>query len=120
MAESAPWSAPLDPRGGHDDTLQLYPISAPPDQIRERLGWASPEHVRASSGHLRPELAKITVPTPVVHGDADPNVPLEPSARAIATLVPNSRLEVIAGTPHGLTIVHAEQLNALLLDLLNC
>ena len=21
VAESAPWSAPLDPRGGHDDTL---------------------------------------------------------------------------------------------------
>lgn len=67
---------------------------------------------------FRADLAKITVPTLVVHGDADRIVPLEISGRRTAAQVPGSRLEVVAGAPHGLTATHGDALNAHLLTFL--
>ena len=67
---------------------------------------------------FRADLAAITVPTLVVHGDADRIVPLDISGRKSAAAIAGSRLEVIAGAPHGLTVTHGDALNALLLDFL--
>jgi peroxiredoxin len=67
---------------------------------------------------FRGDLAKITVPTLVVHGDADRIVPLEVSGKRAAASIKGSRLEVIAGAPHGLTATHGEALNALMLSFL--
>ena len=67
---------------------------------------------------FRRDLAKITVPTLVVHGDADRIVPLEVSGKRAAASIKGSRLEVIAGAPHGLTATHGEALNALMLSFL--
>lgn len=67
---------------------------------------------------FRPDMAKIGVPTLVVHGDADRIVPLEVSGQKAADMISTSRLEVIAGAPHGLTATHADQLNRVMLDFL--
>src|SRR5690606_610165 len=67
---------------------------------------------------FREDLATITVPTLVVHGDADRIVPLEVSGRRTASLVSGSRLAVIEGAPHGLTATHGDALNRLLIDFL--
>jgi len=47
-------------------------------------------------------MPAITVPTLVVHGDADVSLPLELCGARSAQLVPGGRLEVYEGAPHGL------------------
>ena len=63
-------------------------------------------------------MPKISVPTLVVHGDADRVVPLEISGQKAAELIADSRLEVIKGAPHGLTATHPNELNKAMLDFL--
>jgi non-heme chloroperoxidase len=67
---------------------------------------------------FRKDLAAISVPTLVVHGDADRIVPLAASAKRTHEAVKGSRLVVLEGAPHGLNWTHAEQLNRALLDFL--
>ena len=67
---------------------------------------------------FRADLAKITVPTLVVHGDADQIVPLPVSGKRAAEMIANSRLEVIEGAPHGLNVTHGPQLTELMLAFL--
>jgi len=67
---------------------------------------------------FRADLAQISIPTLVVHGDHDKTVPFEVSGKRAAALIAGSRLEVIKGAPHGLTATHGDQLNALMLDFL--
>lgn len=88
------------------------------------IAWdASPLATRAcitafGTTDFRRDLAAITVPTLIVHGDADRIVPLEVSGQRSAEMIAGSRLEVVAGAPHGLTATHAEELNRLMLDFL--
>jgi len=51
---------------------------------------------------LRAELAAITIPTLVIHGDADRSAPLDFTGRQTAALLPNGSLHVIAGGGHGI------------------
>jgi non-heme chloroperoxidase len=90
-----------------------------------RLSWtiasgASPtgtlECVGAWLTDFRKDLAKIEVPTLVVHGDADRIVPLDASARRTHEAVKGSRLVVLKDAPHGLTWTHAEEVNRALLE----
>lgn len=67
---------------------------------------------------FRDDLRKITVPTLVLHGDADAIVPLEGSGQRTYRTVPGSELVVIPGGPHGLNVSHADQFNQALLDFL--
>ena len=60
---------------------------------------------------FRKDLARIDVPTLVIHGDADRIVPLAASGKLTAEAVKGSRLVVIEGGPHGLTWTHAEKVN---------
>ncbi|HEX9105311.1 MAG TPA: alpha/beta fold hydrolase, partial [Polyangia bacterium] len=53
------------------------------------------------SGDRTPALHKLAVPTLVVHGDADPLVPVE-GGRATARAIPGARLEIIPGMGHEL------------------
>ena len=73
--------------------------------------------VRAfSETDFRPEMAAaLTMPTLIVHGDADVNVPLELCGRRAAALVPGSRLDVYEGAPHGLPLTDRDRLTADLL-----
>jgi pimeloyl-ACP methyl ester carboxylesterase len=67
---------------------------------------------------FRKDLAKIAVPTLVIHGDSDRIVPLEVTGKRTHELVKGSRLVVIEGGPHGLNWTHAERVNRELLDFL--
>ncbi len=67
---------------------------------------------------FRKDLARIDVPTLVVHGDADRILPIDVTGKRTHELVKGSRLVVIEGGPHGLNWTHAEQVNRELLDFL--
>jgi pimeloyl-ACP methyl ester carboxylesterase len=54
-----------------------------------------------ASGNRRPALAKLTVPTLVIHGDRDPLVPVE-HGEDTARAVPGAELLIIEGMGHNL------------------
>jgi non-heme chloroperoxidase len=60
---------------------------------------------------FRAEMRKITIPTLVIHGDADQSAPLELTGRKTRRLIQGSQLKVYEGAPHGLFITHMERLN---------
>jgi pimeloyl-ACP methyl ester carboxylesterase len=67
---------------------------------------------------FRPDLAKIDVPTLVLHGDADRILPIAATGGPrLAAAIPGSRLVVVEGAPHGLLWTHADEVNRALLDL---
>jgi len=67
---------------------------------------------------FRDDLATVTVPTLVIHGDSDGIVPFEVSGQRSATAIAGSQLVVVEGAPHGLNVTHAEAFNAALLKFL--
>ena len=68
---------------------------------------------------FRDDLATISVPTLIVHGDRDAIVPLEGSGQRTHAAVSGSQLHVIAGAPHGCTVSHAEEWNRVVLNFLS-
>ena len=64
---------------------------------------------------MRAELARISVPTLVIHGSADASVPAA-FGRATARLIPGSRYVEYDDAPHGLFLTHRERLHADLRD----
>ena len=72
-------------------------------------------HRTMTSTDLRAEVARISLPTLVIHGDRDASAPLELTGRKLAEAIPGSRLLVYEGAPHGLFITHIDRLNADLL-----
>lgn len=64
---------------------------------------------------FREDLKRVTVPTLVIHGDADAIVPLEGSGLRTHRAVPHSQLVKVAGAPHGLNVSHAPVFNDALL-----
>jgi non-heme chloroperoxidase len=69
-----------------------------------------------SATDFRPDLAKIDVPTLVIHGDDDQVVPFEVGGKASAGMIAGADLEVYAGAPHGITDTHKERLGDDLLE----
>ena len=67
---------------------------------------------------FREDLKKITVPTLVIHGDADAIVPIEGSGQRTHHAVPGSQLITVSGAPHGLNVSHAVEFNEALLAFL--
>src|SRR5579863_2480691 len=67
---------------------------------------------------FRKDLAKIDVPTLVIHGDADRIVPFSAAGQRTAKLVEGARLHVVKGGPHACNWTHAEEVNAELLNYL--
>ncbi|MCG5432906.1 alpha/beta hydrolase [Mycobacterium sp. MYCO198283] len=67
---------------------------------------------------FRDDLPNVTVPTLVIHGDADATVPFEGSGKRTHEAVVDSRLQLIADAPHGLNVSHADEFNRVLLDFL--
>ncbi|MHA7682957.1 alpha/beta fold hydrolase [Cupriavidus sp. PET2-C1] len=61
---------------------------------------------------FRAELPAIKVPALLVHGDNDASCPIALTAERTAALLPNARLTVYAGAPHGLPFTHARRLGA--------
>jgi pimeloyl-ACP methyl ester carboxylesterase len=68
---------------------------------------------------FRGDLAKIQIPTLVIHGDSDRILPLEATGQRTHEMIPGSRLVVIEGGPHGSTWTHADLVNRILLEFLN-
>lgn len=67
---------------------------------------------------FRDDLTKITVPTLVIHGDADAIVPFDGSGKLTHEQVAGSELHVIANGPHGCNVSHADEFNTALIDFL--
>jgi len=67
---------------------------------------------------FRGDVAKVTVPTLVIHGDSDAVVPFEVSGRRSAELIPGAKLHVVKGGPHAINASHVEEFNTALLEFL--
>ena len=65
------------------------------------------------------DLKKIDIPTLVMHGDDDQIVPLSNSGALSSKLVKNAQLKIYPGFPHGMPIIHADQINSDLLAFIN-
>src|SRR5499433_1478631 len=71
-----------------------------------------------SETDLTADLAKVDVPTLVLHGDDDQIVPIGASAMVSSKLVKNATLKIYPGAPHGMCTTHKDQVNADLLAFL--
>jgi non-heme chloroperoxidase len=60
---------------------------------------------------FRQDLARIDVPTLVMHGDADRILPITASGLRTAKLIKGARLVVVEGGPHCITWTHSEIVN---------
>lgn len=67
---------------------------------------------------FRDDLAKIAVPTLVIHGDSDAIVPFEVSGKRSAEAISASTLVVVEKAPHGFNVSHEDEFNAALLEFL--
>jgi non-heme chloroperoxidase len=85
---------------------QASPIAT----IKAAEAWAGTD--------FRDELKNVTVPTLIVHGDADNIVPYKTSAEQAAKGIADNSYHLIKDAPHGLNLTHGEELNRLLLDFL--
>ena len=68
-------------------------------------------NVSVTETDFRAELPRIRVPTLIVHGDKDVSCPLAITGVPTAKLMPNARLVVYEGAPHGLPLTHIKRLN---------
>jgi pimeloyl-ACP methyl ester carboxylesterase len=60
--------------------------------------------VRTYDVDLRAELAAVTIPTLIVHSDADQSAPLDLCGRRTAAGIAGSTLEIYADGPHGIPL----------------
>ena len=72
-----------------------------------------------SATDFRPDLAKVDVPTMVIHGDDDQIVPFEVGGKRSAELIDGAVLKVYEGGAHALTDTDRGRLHADLLEFLN-
>ena len=61
---------------------------------------------------FRQDIAKNTVPTLIIHGDADRILPPDATSRRQAKLIKHVKFAEIVGGPHGLCWTHADRVNA--------
>jgi non-heme chloroperoxidase len=61
---------------------------------------------------FRKDLARIEVPTLVMHGDADRILPITAAGLRTAKLIKGARLVVVGGGPHCVTWTHPEIVNS--------
>jgi len=67
---------------------------------------------------FRENVARIDVPTLVIHGDADRIVPIQAAGQRTAKLIKGARLAVVKDGPHCITWTHAGEVNTELLNFL--
>lgn len=67
---------------------------------------------------FRQDVARIDVPTLVIHGDSDRIVPLASAGKRTAGMIKGAKLVVIKDGPHAVSWTHAEEVNAELLAFL--
>jgi len=67
---------------------------------------------------FRKDLARVDVPTLVIHGDSDRIVPLSAAGQRTAQLVKGARLHVVKDGPHAVNWTHAEEVTPELVNFL--
>lgn len=67
---------------------------------------------------LRNDLAAVTVPTLIIHGDSDAVFPYHASGARAHRAITGSEAVVIGGGPHAVNVTHTRQFNRALLDFL--
>ncbi len=78
---------------------------------------ATVECVRSfSQTDFRADMASFTMPTLVLHGNADQTVPIDVSGRAAAEMIPNAEFREYAGAPHATFFVEKDRVSQ---DILN-
>jgi non-heme chloroperoxidase len=119
-----------DPRGFLDGFTRSFfsagsEMKVSEAQQQEALGLgvqadvhAARECIRSWTTDFTADLAAITVPTLVIHGDSDGIVPFEKSGQRTHEQVAGSELHVVEGGPHGINTSHAEEFNRELLAFL--
>jgi non-heme chloroperoxidase len=60
---------------------------------------------------FRQDISKNTVPTLILHGDADRILPPDATSRRQAKMIKNCTFVELAGGPHGVLWTHADQIN---------
>lgn len=65
---------------------------------------------------FRGELPHISIPSLIIHGDADQSAPVDSTARRTAALIPGCELKVYPGAPHLLMLTEIDRLNSDLLE----
>jgi len=93
----------------YDFTIASF--ASPRATLQAARAWADTD--------FRSELKNVSVPTLIVHGDADNIVPIETSGNQAAKGIKNNTYKVLKNAPHGLNVTHREELNTILLDFLN-
>lgn len=95
------------------------------DQLRTALDLAAQADLHAAAECIRSwvtdfsdDLATVTVPALVIHGDSDAIVPFEVSGQRTHDAIAGSELRVIAGGPHGINTSHAAEFNEAVIDFL--
>jgi pimeloyl-ACP methyl ester carboxylesterase len=85
----------MEPRWLHEAGARAY------DRGYDQAGRLRQEYALMTGGDRRPELARLRVPTLVVHGDAD-RIWRPVAGRATAQAVPGARLVMVPRLGHGL------------------
>ena len=67
---------------------------------------------------FRNDVAKIDVPTLVIHGDSDRIVPISAAGQRTAKLINGAELVVIKDGPHNIAWTHADEVNSALVNFL--
>jgi non-heme chloroperoxidase len=106
-------------------TMFSKPVSEPLlDYYRMLCSVASPRATLMcakafSSTDFRTEMKTVNVPTLIIHGDEDETVPIDPTGKEAAKVIPDSQLIVYPGAAHGLFYTEKARLNADLIEFLN-
>jgi len=102
--------------------LLNHPVSTPLlEYYRMLASVASPratqECARAfAQTDFRSDVQSITLPTLIIHGDADKTVPIESSGDRTAKMIPSAQYKIYDGAPHGLFYTHRQRLNQDLIE----
>jgi non-heme chloroperoxidase len=72
--------------------------------------------VTACLEDFRGDLATISIPVLIIHGDQDRVLPYEATGSRLPALLKNTRSIVIPGGPHAIIWTHADEVNQALLD----
>ena len=67
---------------------------------------------------FRQDIARNTVPTMIIHGDADRILPADATSRRQAKMIKGAKYVELAGGPHGILWTHADQINKELVEFL--
>jgi len=79
---------------------------------------AAKECIRSWTTDFTADLAAVTVPTLVIHGDSDAIVPIEKSGQRTQRQVAGAELYVVEDGPHGINTSHTQEFNRELLAFL--